>query len=68
MTISDEDWKIVESRLKSMAETFEVGFLSEIFNKAALLKEVRNRTKVGEHYANMQLSFVKWLLKQSAII
>lgn len=66
-TITEEDWKVVESRLESMPEEMSIGILSGTFTKKELLVEVRGRTEMGCSYAKMQLGFIKWLLKQSKI-
>ena len=68
MNITDEDWKVVEARLETMPEEMTIGMLSHTFTKRELLVEVRGKTEFGIAYAEMQLGFVKWLLKQSEII
>ena len=66
--ISEEDWKVVEDRLKSMPDEFELGILEQSFTKKQLLQEIRNKSEVGEFYVRMQIDLIKWLAKQSKII
>ena len=65
--LNEEDWKVVEERLKDMPETLHLGILSKSLNKEELLKEVQKRTEIGKAYAEMQLGFIKWLAKQSKL-
>ena len=66
--ISEKDWAIVEERLKTMPDKMQLGILSSSYTKDQLLIEVQNKTEVGIAYAEMQLEFVKWLLKQSKVL
>jgi len=65
--ISDDDWKVVEARLETMPEEMRIGILSNVFTKADLLKQVRDKTDVGQAYAVMQLRFISWLLREAKI-
>jgi len=65
--ISEEDWKVVESRLETMPEEMRIGILTKIFTKGELLEEVKKRTEVGHSYASMQLRFIRWLLQETKI-
>ncbi|MBI5797494.1 hypothetical protein HZA98_01160 [Candidatus Woesearchaeota archaeon] len=66
--ISEKDWAIVEERLKTMPGRMQLGLLSSSYTKDQLIVEVQNKTEVGTAYAEMQLEFLKWLLKQSKIL
>ena len=65
--ISENDWKVVEKRLESMPDDFSIGFSCKSFTKEELMIEVKGRTESGKIYVDMQLGFIKWLLKQSGI-
>lgn len=65
--LNEEDWKVVEERLKDMPKTLNLGILGKSLNKEELLKEVQGRTEIGKAYAEMQLGFIKWLAKQSKL-
>ena len=65
--ITEEDWKIIEDRLKSMPEGFEIGILEQSLSKENLLKAIQERNPVGEEYVKMQIEYIKWLAKQSKI-
>ena len=67
MKITEEEWKIVEERLKSMPSEMHLGILSKSYTKQELIFEVTNKTEVGIAYAEMQIEFVKWLMKQTKI-
>lgn len=67
-TISEEEWKVVEARLKTMPNNMRLGILSNSFNKAELLVEVQNKSEVGGAYVEMQVEFIRWLAKQSGIV
>lgn len=66
--ITEEDWKVIEDRLKSMPKELQLGILEQSFTKEQLLEEVRKKSEVGEAYVKMQLDFIKWLAKQSKIV
>lgn len=66
-SVSDEEWKIVEERLKSMPNKMRLGILSKSYNKEDLLLEVQKKTDVGRAYVEMQMEFIRWLVKQSKI-
>ena len=66
--ISDEEWRIVEERLKTMPDKMRLGILSNSFSKQELIIEVENKSEVGRAYAEMQLEFIKWLIKQSRVV
>ena len=66
--ISEEGWKIVEARLKTMPNKMRSGLLSNSYTQEDLLIEVQERTEVGIVYAEMQIEFIKWLMKQSNVI
>lgn len=65
--ISEEEWKIVEERLKTMPDKMKLGILSNSYGKQELLYEVQNKTEIGIAYAEMQIEFIKWLMKQSKV-
>ena len=65
--IKDDEWKVVESRLKTMPSKMRLGILSKSYGRPELLMEVQNRTDVGRAYVEMQIGFVKWLVKQSKV-
>jgi len=65
--ISNEEWKIVEERIKTMPDKMKLGILSHSFNKQELLLEVQNKSDIGRSYVEMQIEFIKWLIKQSKI-
>ena len=62
---SEEDWKVTEKRLMSMPDSFSIGFNCKSFNKDELIIEVKNKTEFGEIYVDMQIGFIKWLLKEA---
>jgi hypothetical protein len=64
ITISSEDWLIVEKRLESMPKEMYFGFLSSSFTRDELLVEVKDKSDVGTKYALMQIRFIEWLMKQ----
>lgn len=66
--ITEDDWKVVEDRLKSMPEEFELGILEQSYTKQQLLQEIKNKSDVGEFYVKMQTDMIKWLAKQGKII
>jgi len=66
--ISEEEWKIVEERLKIMPNKMRLGILSNSYNKQELLLEVQNKSEVGRAYVEMQMEFIKWLVKQSRVV
>ena len=66
--ISEEDWKIVEERLKTMPDRMRLGILSNSYGKQELILEVQNKSNIGIAYAEMQIEFIKWLIKQSKVI
>jgi len=66
--INEEDWKVIEDRLKSMPEEFELGILEQSYTKQQLLREIKNQSEVGEFYVKMQVDLIKWLAKQGKII
>ncbi|MFH1209244.1 MAG: hypothetical protein V1663_00435 [archaeon] len=66
--ISEEEWKIVEERLKTMPDKMRLGILSNSFTKQKLIEEVKKRTDIGGAYVEMQMDFIKWLMKQSTMI
>ncbi|MCK4647621.1 hypothetical protein KAT24_01675 [Candidatus Pacearchaeota archaeon] len=65
--ISEEEWKIVEERLKTMPNKMRLGILSNSYTKQELLLQVQDRTEIGKAYVQMQVEFIKWLAKQSKI-
>ena len=66
--ITEEDWSVIEDRLKSMPEEFELGILEHSYTKQQLLKEIKDQSDVGEFYVKMQIDLIKWLAKQSKIV
>ena len=66
--LTDDDWLIVEERLKSMPDDMSIGFLSRSLTKIELMHEVKIKSKIGISYAVMQIGFITWLLKQSKIM
>jgi len=66
--ISEEEWKIVEARLKTMSNKMRLGLLSNSYTQKELLIEVQDRTEVGSIYVEMQMEFIKWLMKQSNVV
>lgn len=67
-TISEEEWKVVEARLKTMPNNMRLGILSNSFNKQELLLEVQRKSEIGGAYVEMQMEFIKWLAKQSGVV
>jgi len=35
------------------------------YTRKELIKEVKNRTKIGKAYAEMQIDFINWLKKEA---
>ncbi|MBU3913692.1 MAG: hypothetical protein KKE50_06385 [Nanoarchaeota archaeon] len=66
--ISDDEWKIVEERLKTMPNKMKLGILSNSYTKQDLLLEVQKKSDVGRAYVEMQMEFVRWLAKQSGVV
>lgn len=66
--ITEDDWKVIEDRLKSMPDDFELGILEGSFTKQQLLKEINDKSDVGEFYVKMQVDLIRWLAKQSKIV
>jgi len=66
--IQEEDWKVVEERLESMSDDLKLGILGESLTKKELINEIKKRSEVGIAYAEMQLDFIRWLIKQSKIV
>lgn len=66
-TVSEDEWKIVEERLKTMPNKMKLGILSKSYDKEELLIEVKKRSEVGVAYVEMQMEFIKWLVKQSKV-
>ena len=65
--ISDDEWKIVEERLKTMPNKMRLGILSNSYDREQLLLEVQNKSEVGRVYVEMQMEFITWLVKQSKV-
>ena len=65
--ITEDDWKVVEARLKEMPKDLHIGILGKSFDKDGLYNEVKERTDIGEAYAIMELNFLKWIAKQSLV-
>ena len=63
--LTEKDWTIVEERLKTMSNKMRLGILSNSFTQQELLVEVQKKSEVGRAYVEMQLEFIKWLVKQS---
>lgn len=66
--ISEDEWKIVEERLKTMPDKMRLGILSNSFTREELILQVKKRTDIGEAYAEMQIEFIKWLINQSKVV
>jgi len=66
-SISEDDWRIVEERLKTMPSKMKLGILSNSYTKEDLLLEVQNKSEVGRAYVEMQMEFIRWLAKQSKV-
>ena len=62
--ITEEQWKIVEERLKRMPENIVIGILgvSEPLTKEKALQHVKARDSIGEEIARIQLEYYKYLL------
>ena len=63
--LTEEDWIVVEERLKTMSNKMKLGILSNSYTPEELLVEVQNKSEVGRAYVEMQMEFVRWLAKQS---
>ena len=62
--ISNNDWKVFEKRLEDMPDELELGIFKRSFTKSGLMKEVKKKSDVVIAYAEMQLGYIKWLVKQ----
>ena len=51
--ISEEEWKIVEERLKTMPNNMRLGILSKSFSRDELLLEVQRKSDIGEAYVGL---------------
>jgi len=66
-SIPENEWKIVEERLKTMPSKMKLGILSNSYTKQDLLLEVQKKSEVGRAYVEMQMEFIRWLAKQSRV-
>jgi predicted metalloprotease with PDZ domain len=64
-SLTEEEWKIVELRLRTMPDKMKLGILSKSYTKEELLSEVQDKSDVGRAYVEMQMEFLRWLIKQS---
>jgi len=62
--ITEQQWKIVEERLKKMPEGMRIAFLgvSEPLDKKKALQHIKARDSIGEEIAKIQLEYYKYLL------
>ena len=58
--ISEEDWKVVEARLKFSGSNLKILIFGKTLTKNDLLKEVEEKSEIGKVYATAQLEYLKW--------
>lgn len=65
--ITDEDWKVIEKRAEELPDNFHIGILGEVLSKDELLKNIYDRTEIGEAYVKMQYRFIRWAAKRAML-
>lgn len=63
--ITEEDWKVIEDRAEELPDNFHIGMLGAVLSKEELLRNIRDRTELGEAYVRIQLRFIKWTTKRA---
>lgn len=62
--ITDADWEVIEKRAEELPDNFHIGILGEVLSKEDLLRNIHDKTKIGEAYVRMQFNFIKWAAKR----
>ena len=63
--ITEDEWKVIETRAEELPNNFHIGILGEVLSKDDLLKNIRDKTPIGEAYVKMQLRFIRWAAERA---